>query len=93
MSSWARPCDFWKAGDCTRGISCRFRHDGIPVEEGRCFICRSHAHTSRGCDRPGGLLDSQKEKHWGAYRVRKAAAFTTGKLGKDAKRVRKGGGK
>eukprot|EP00975_Prorocentrum_lima_P008101 1732492-Prorocentrum_lima.AAC.1 len=28
-----------KKGFCRRRIPCNFRHDGIPVEDGRCYVC------------------------------------------------------
>ena len=59
-------------------------HEGFPIEEKRCFICKSQAHSSRECTCPGGQLDPQKEKHWAEYKERRAAAIAGGKTGKGA---------
>ena len=36
---WASPCREWEQGECKRGISYKFQHEGIKFNEGRCFIC------------------------------------------------------
>ena len=98
---WASPCKFWKAGECTRGISCTFAHEGVPLEDKRCFICKSKDHTSPECTCPGGGKDPEKDKHWNEYRARREQAGESGKAGKgkgkgkkgDAQRHEKGGGK
>ena len=83
MSSWAKPCDYWKAGECTRGISCHFMHEGFPIEEKRCFVCKSQAHTSRECTCPGGRLDPQRET---LERVQEAQGSSYGRHGKACRR-------
>ena len=44
LSPWAVACNNWKKGLCSRGVSCHFQHAGFPVEEKRCFICKSSEH-------------------------------------------------
>ena len=65
-------------------------HAGFPIEEKRCFICKSPAHSSRECTRPGGGADPNKDKHWGEYRARREEAVKAGKAGKGAKGKGKG---
>ena len=60
-------------------------HEGFPIEEKRCFICKSQAHTSRECTCPGGHLDPDRQKHWDEYKARRATAAEAGKTGKGAK--------
>ena len=67
-------------------------HEGFPIEEKRCFICKSQAHTSRECTCPGGQLDPQKDKHWAEHKERRAAAAAAGKTGKGAKGPKGGKG-
>ena len=81
-STWARPCTAWKLGNCVKGISCLFKHEGTPVAENRCFVCRSWTHTSWECTSPGGRSDPEKERSWTEYRERRRAAVTAGKLEK-----------
>ena len=86
FTNWAKPCHNWTAGECSRGISCHFKHEGIPMEEKRCFICGSKTHTYSQCTCPGGTLDPEKDKHWAEYRERRAAApAAAGKAGKAGK--------
>ena len=49
-------------------------HDGFPVEQKRCFICKSFEHGSKVCKCFGGGADPQKDKHWDEYRARKLNA-------------------
>ena len=78
--SWAGPCKFWDSskGECTRGISCKFKHTGFKMfDEGgnlikRCVTCGSRGHTHKECTRPGGGADPQHDAHWAEYRERKA---------------------
>ena len=64
MSSWAKDvCTFWLKGHCKKGISCTFRHDGIPITEGRCYICGQPGHSTAQCTAPGGGQDPDKDKH------------------------------
>ena len=67
-------CKNWQNGECKRGVSCYFQHDGFPVEQKRCFICKSSEHGSKECKCPGGGADPQKDKHWEEYRARKLKA-------------------
>ena len=60
-------------------------HEGYPIEEKRCFICKSQSHSSRECTCPGGSLDPDKDRHWDEYKARKAAAAEAGKTGKGTK--------
>ncbi len=92
LSSWAPLCTHWKAGKCSRGVSCHFHHDGFPVEEKRCFICKDTTHSSKDCTCHGGGADPDKEKHWEEYRARRKAAEEAGKIGKGAKEKGKGKG-
>ena len=91
LSPWAQHCTFWQKGECKRGVSCHFHHAGFPVEEKRCFICKSTEHSSKDCTCPGGGADPEKDKHWSEYRVRRKQAEEAGKIGKGSKG--KGGGK
>ena len=67
-------CKNWQNGECKRGVSCHFQHDGFPVEQKRCFICKSSEHGSKECKCPGGGADPQKDKQWEEYRARKLKA-------------------
>ena len=79
-SSWAKPCTSWSAnGSCARGISCWFRHDGIPLYDGdvlvnRCITCGKPGHVTKDCRAPGGGADPKREEVWKAYRERREAA-------------------
>ena len=79
LSTWAPDCNHWKEGECKRGVACRYAHPGFPVEEQRCFICKSTAHSSKECTCPGGGADPNKDKVWEEYRERRKAAETAGK--------------
>ena len=89
LSPWAQPCTSWQKGVCNRGVSCHFHHPGFPVEEKKCFICKSSAHSSKECTCPGGGADPEKDKHWGEYRTRRTQAEEAGKIGK-GKKVERG---
>ena len=62
LSPWANPCHTWLKGVCQQGLSCRFQHTGIPLEEWRCFVCNSPDHIARGCACPGGGADPGKKE-------------------------------
>ena len=93
LSPWAPPCTFWQKGECKRGVKCHFHHAGFPVEERRCFTCKSTEHSSKDCPCPGGGADAEKDKHWEEYRARRKAAEEAGKIGKGSKGGSKGGTK
>ena len=76
---WASPCREWEQGECKRGISCKFKHEGIKFNEGRCFICGLADHTSKECEAPGGQKDPKKDEHWAEYKKRKDENSTTDK--------------
>ena len=40
LSTWAILCKGWQNGECRRGVSCHFQHDGFPIEQKRCFTCK-----------------------------------------------------
>ena len=79
VSSWATDCNNWKKGVCERGISCWFKHAGIPTDAGRCFICGKEGHGVKDCEAPGGKKDPEHDKHWEEYRERKKKAEEKGK--------------
>ena len=74
LTTWAILCKDWQNGECRRGVSCRFQHDGFPIEQKRCFTCKSPEHSSKECTCLGGGADPQKDKHWEEYRARKLKA-------------------
>ena len=93
-STWAALCRDWKQGYCSRGISCLFQHDGIPVDAGRCFMCGGKGHSTKECTVPGGAKDPKHDENWAAYRERRDKAKEAGKgQGKDPKGKGKGKGK
>ena len=71
---WAQPCNSWtNKGTCSRGISCRFAHQGFPVSENRCITCGKADHSHRECTAPGGGQDPNRDAVWDEYRKRKEA--------------------
>ena len=80
-SGWAKPCTNWEKGECSRGISCYFVHQGFPITEERCFTCGAKTHRGKECKAPGGGADPDREKAWETYRKRKAEAAAAGKTG------------
>ena len=78
MTSWARPCTFWEEGECKKGISSPFKHQGFPISESRCITCKSTTNKSGECTSPGGGADPDREKHWKEYRDRKLKAISDG---------------
>ena len=93
LSSWAQPCTNLQKGECKRGVSCHFHHAGFPIEEKRCFICKSPEHSSKECGCPGGGADPQKDKNLEEYRARRKQAEEIGKTDKGKKGKGKGKGK
>ena len=90
-STWARPCNFWQKGNCKRGINCHFKHEGIPVSDGRCYICGEKNHSLAQCSAPGGGADPDREKNWAAYRERRDKAKAEQASQQDNKGGKKGG--
>ena len=93
-SGWAKPCSWWNKGSCTRGISCLFKHDGIPTTDGRCYICGVKGHGTNQCTAPGGGADPKRDEHWTANRQRRDKAHSEdgkGSKGKQGDRENEGG--
>ena len=74
LTTWAILLKDLQNGECRRGVNCRFQHDGFPMEQNRCFTCKSPDHSSKECKCPGGGADPQRVKHWEEYRARKLKA-------------------
>eukprot|EP00959_Pyramimonas_sp_CCMP1952_P060643 1266557-Pyramimonas_sp.AAC.1 len=96
-SKWAPECRNWKKGSCSRGINCFFKHEGIPTNANRCFICGEEGHSTKECTAPGGGKDPDFDKNWTEYRKRRdeaqqKAAQDKGGKGK-TKGKKDGGGK
>ena len=92
-SIWAAPCHDWEKGECKRGISCNFKHEGVKFSEGKCFICGVIDHTTKECVAPGGQKDPKKDEHWAAYKKRKDENSTDKGKGKSKGKGKKGDSK
>ena len=92
-SIWAAPCHDWEKGECKRGISCNFKHEGVKFSEGKCFICGVTDHTSKECVAPGGQKDPKKDEHWAAYKKKKDENSTDKGKGKSKGKGKKGDSK
>ena len=66
-SPWAADCRDWLNGCCKRGITCWFKHTGLPKDNTRCFICGGTGHVSQDCTCPGGGKHPNKEADWATY--------------------------
>ena len=96
LSNWAQPCNNWKKGECTRGVSCHYHHVGCGHSRGPEALLHLRLltqHVSGDCPCPGGGKDPKKDEHWQEYRERRKQAEEAGKIGKGPKGKGKGKGK